>query len=182
MVRPSAWRERTWVFGTLPVGAFPAVLERLRGTAARVAELIAGATDAQLRARPEAGWSAKQHIGHLDDLHELDERRLEEFIAGIDVLTAADMTNRRTHEARHDDLPADTILARFRANRDALVDRMDRLTDAQVAATAMHPRLGQTMRLIDWAYFVAEHDDHHLAAARRAAGAARSARVTTAWG
>ncbi len=166
MIALSPWRERTWVFGTLPVGAYPAVLERLRGTAARAAELIAGATDAQLRAKPGPGWSVKQHIGHLDDLHELDVQRLEEFIASVDVLTAADMTNRRTNEGRHDDLPADTIVAHFRANRDALIDRMEQLTDAQIAVTAMHPRLEQPMRLIDWAYFVAEHDDHHLAAAR----------------
>lgn len=179
MVHPSAWRERTWVFGVLPVGAFPAVLERLRGTAARAAELIADASDAQLRARPGTGWSVKQHLGHLDDLHELDERRLAEFIAGVEALTAADMSNRRTHEARHDDLPADTIVARFRANRAALVDRMDQLTEAQVSTTAMHPRLGQPMRLIDWAYFVAEHDDHHLAAARQAL---RPPRLTTEWG
>jgi hypothetical protein len=173
MIKPSPWRDRKWVFGVLPVGAFPAVLERLRGTAARSAELIAGASDAQLRSQPGTGWSAKQHIGHLDDLHELDEQRLEEFIAKVDALTAADITNRRTHEGRHNDLPADAIVARFRANRAALVDRMDQLTEAQVEGSAMHPRLGQPMRLIDWAYFVAEHDDHHLAAARRAVREAR---------
>ena len=168
MIQPSPWRDRTWVFGVLPVGAFPAVLERLRGTAARADELIAGASDAQLRAKPASGWSAKQHIGHLDDLHELDERRLEEFIAGIDALTAADVTNRQTHEARHDDIPGDALIARFRANRATLVDHMERLTEAQISKSAIHPRLSQPMRLIDWAYFVAEHDDHHLAAARRA--------------
>jgi hypothetical protein len=30
--------------------------------------------------------------------------------------------------------------------------------------TAVHPRLGAPMRLIDHALFVADHDDHHLAA------------------
>ncbi len=29
--------------------------------------------------------------------------------------------------------------------------------------TALHPRLKTPMRLIDSLYFVAEHDDHHLA-------------------
>ena len=29
--------------------------------------------------------------------------------------------------------------------------------------TARHPRLGTPMRLIDIAFFTAEHDDHHLA-------------------
>jgi hypothetical protein len=27
----------------------------------------------------------------------------------------------------------------------------------------LHPRLKQPMRLVDHLYFVAEHDDHHLA-------------------
>ena len=30
-------------------------------------------------------------------------------------------------------------------------------------AAHFHPRLGTPMRLIDLAFFVAEHDDHHLA-------------------
>jgi len=29
--------------------------------------------------------------------------------------------------------------------------------------SALHPRLGTPLRLIDHALFVAEHDDHHLA-------------------
>jgi hypothetical protein len=30
----------------------------------------------------------------------------------------------------------------------------------------MHPRLKQPMRLVDHLFFVAEHDDHHLALIR----------------
>jgi hypothetical protein len=56
----------------------------------------------------------------------------------------------------------------MRANRLTLVERMEALTDADVAVTAMHPRLRRPLRLLDWATFVAEHDDHHLAAARAA--------------
>jgi len=29
--------------------------------------------------------------------------------------------------------------------------------------TALHPRLQQPMRVLDMAFFTAEHDDHHLA-------------------
>ena len=43
---------------------------------------------------------------------------------------------------------------------------LENLTVAEIGVTAMHPRLGIRMRLIDWAQFVADHDDHHLAAAR----------------
>lgn len=150
------------------MGAFPAVLERLRGTPARMAELIGGATDDRLRRHDPGTWSAKRHLGHLDDLHALDERRLREFLAGAAMLTAADPANRLTYETDHDSTPADAIVSRFRAHREELVARMDALTEAQVSAAATHPRLRRPMRLIDWAFFVAEHDDHHLAAARHA--------------
>jgi hypothetical protein len=32
-----------------------------------------------------------------------------------------------------------------------------------IQRTALHPRLNVPMRVLDWAYFIAEHDDHHLA-------------------
>ena len=152
----------------MPIGAFPAVLERLRGTPARMVEMIAGASDDQLRRHDEGSWSAKRHLGHLDDLHALDEIRLREFVGGAATLTAADRENRLTWETDHDAVPVVSIVARFRAHRDALVAEMERLAESQVAATAVHPRLQRPLRLIDWAYFVAEHDDHHLAAARQA--------------
>jgi len=167
MVKEGAWFERTWSF-ELPVSAFPAVLERLRGTAARMTELIAGATDDQLRWHPSESWSAKRHLGHLDDLHALDEHRLQEYLSGATLLTPADPRNRLTYETDHDAMPVEAIVARFRAHRTQLVAEMESLVESQIASTALHPRLRRPLRLIDWAYFVAEHDDHHLAAARQA--------------
>jgi len=166
MIAPLPWLERRWSL-ELPAAALPAVLERLRGTAARAAELVAGAPDAALRTR-SAGWSAQEHIAHLDDLHELDEKRLQEFLARAPALTAADMSNRRTHEARHNEEPIAAILERLRGRRAELVERMDVLSLAEAEIACLHPRLGRPLRLVDWAYFVAEHDDHHLAQARYA--------------
>ena len=165
--RPHPWFDRTWVF-TLPIGAFPAVLERLRGTPVRAEELITGVPDAMLRIRPNQTWSVKEHLAHLDDLHDLDERRLEDFLARSPALSTADLTNRRTHEANHNETSAEVIVGRLGRRRLELVHRMESLTEAEVAAVATHPRLDQPMRLIDWACFVAEHDDHHLAIARQA--------------
>jgi hypothetical protein len=34
---------------------------------------------------------------------------------------------------------------------------------AAFSRTALHPRLGTPMRLLDHVLFIAEHDDHHLA-------------------
>jgi|GEM_PF-4393916 len=36
--------------------------------------------------------------------------------------------------------------------------------------TALHPRLKTPMRIVDLAYFVAEHDDHHLSRIRELVG------------
>ncbi len=142
--------------------------------------MVAGLSDDALSGRTGQSWSVKQHLGHLDDLHELDESRLQQYIERAPALIAADMQNRRTREADHNTLPVDAIVSRLRTRRLELVDRMERLTVDQIARAATHPRLAQSLRLIDWAVFVAEHDDHHLASARlalaRAALAPRSAR------
>jgi hypothetical protein len=161
------WFERTWSFD-LPIAAFADIVERLGGTSGRMAELVAGATDDQLRWHESDAWSAKRHLGHLDDLHTLDDRRLREFLAGAEKLSPADPKNRLTWETDHDAVPVETLISRFRIHRDELVQQMRGLSESQISATAVHPRLGRPLRLIDWAYFVAEHDDHHLAAAKQA--------------
>ena len=76
------------------------------------------------------------------------------------------MTNRRTKEAGYNDVAAVTILEFLRARRTDLVKRLEELSEEQIARTALHPRLQVPMRVVDWAYFIAEHDDHHLARIR----------------
>jgi hypothetical protein len=74
------------------------------------------------------------------------------------------MRNRKTEEAGHNAARLEQILAAFRAARQSFVRRLEALTEAEVSASALHPRLQKQMRVIDMAYFTAEHDDHHLAA------------------
>src|SRR5262252_8892949 len=92
------WTDRTWTF-SLPVGVFLPLLERLRGAPVRAMDLLSAAPEALAAVCPNGSWSAKQHIGHLVDLHELDDRRLHEFINRAGVLSPADPTNLRTEEA-----------------------------------------------------------------------------------
>jgi hypothetical protein len=159
------WEQRTFRFD-LPAGVFPGIVERVRGTPARIAELVKDVPHNMLTRRVGGRWSANDHIGHLIDLDELDQTRLDEFLAGAATLSAADMSNRRTSNAGYNDVVTATILDYFRARRTELVERLENLTDAQIARTAVHPRLQVPMRVVDWAYFVAEHDDHHLARIR----------------
>lgn len=156
------WTERTFRFDR-PIRQFPNVVERLRGTPARLRSRL-GALPADVLTRRGGGkWSVQEHAGHLRDLEALDTARLDDFTAGREILTAADMTNRRTIEAHHNDRGIDEVLAGFERERGALARRLDQLDEAFVARIAQHPRLGVPMRVVDWAFFVAEHDDHHLA-------------------
>jgi hypothetical protein len=162
MITPMRWFDRSFTFD-LPLGAFPGVIERLRGTPARAAELVAGVPAEVLTHRVYGKWSPQEHIAHLSDLGILDDKRLGDFLAGASDLTVADLQNRTTETADHNRQPIAVVLERLRMGRMDLVRRMDALTEVEVGRIAIHPRLKQPMRLMDWAIFVAGHDDHHLA-------------------
>ena len=167
MIEIVPWIGREFTFD-LGFGVFPALLERLRGTPARAKQLIVGISEEMLATRPHGKWSVKDHLGHLVDLGALDGRRLGEFLGRAKVLSAADSSNRATEHGNHRETPVAEILRRLRAGREELVHELDALTEEEVGISALHPRLQTSMRVIDWVYFVAEHDDHHLATARRA--------------
>jgi hypothetical protein len=89
--------------------------------------------------------------------------RVGDYLAGSSGLTAADLKNRKTHEANHNARSVDQIMKEFREARVRLVKRVETIDPALFARSLLHPRLKQPMRLVDHLYFVAEHDDHHLA-------------------
>ncbi len=142
---------------------YPNLRVRLRGTPARLEEITRGLAQEQLVQKPEGKWSIQENAGHLLDLEPLWLTRLEEFLSGGSTLAAADVTNRKTHEARHNDASLPGILDAFRRAREELVDRLDGLSGEDFDRVARHPRLDTPMRLVDHLYFIGEHDDHHLA-------------------
>ena len=156
------WFERKFDF-TFPVEQFPNLCVRLRGTPARLEEIVRGAPRDALIAKPGDKWSAQEHAGHLLDLEPLWMTRVDDFSSDGDTLTVADLTNRGTHEAGHNARNVEEILAGFREARVRLVDHVAKFPADLFARTKLHPRLKQPMRLVDHLYFVAEHDDHHLA-------------------
>ena len=156
------WFERKFEF-TFPAEQYPNLCMRLRGTPARLEELVREAKPQDLVRKPGEKWSAQEHAGHLLDLEPLWLSRVEDFAGGGEVLTAADLSNRKTEEARHNERSAQEILGNFRKARARLVDRLGNLDSASITRTMLHPRLKTAMRLVDHLFFVAEHDDHHLA-------------------
>ena len=162
MITRTKWFERKFDFSQ-PVGVFPSVAERLRGTPARLEEMTRPLPPRVLTARPGDAWSIQEHAGHLIDLDELHEARLEDYARRLEVLRPADLTNRRTFEAGHNDTPLEELLAAFRAARAGFLRRLEAMTEEELSVSALHPRMRVPMRVIDMAVFVAEHDDHHLA-------------------
>jgi hypothetical protein len=73
------------------------------------------------------------------------------------------LSNRKTHDANHNARPLEEILTEFRAAREVLLQAVAALDSSVFARAIPHPRLNVPMRLVDHLFFVAEHDDHHLA-------------------
>ena len=162
MVDRTEWIKRQFAF-ELPLGMYGSVVERVRGTPARLEDLTRGLSREVLTRRDGDKWSIQEQAGHLLDLEELGMNRLDDFEAGREALVAADMTNQKTHEANHNSNSVENILSDFRRERMAFVARLDSYDEEFVSRTAMHPRLKTPIRVIDLAFFIAEHDDHHLA-------------------
>ena len=156
------WFDRRFSF-ELPEELFPVVVERLRGTPARIEDKVRSLSTTVLTRREGDAWSIQEHIGHLLDLDELHDARLDDYLAGAAVLRAADLANRKTWEADHKARPIEDLLQAFRRGRESFVARLDAWDESLISLTALHPRLNQPMRVIDMAFFTAEHDDHHLA-------------------
>jgi uncharacterized damage-inducible protein DinB len=157
------WVDRRFTFD-FPVGIYPELLERLRGTPARVSDRLHRVPPERLVRRPARGWSVQEHAGHLADLDDqLFLPRLDEYEFKVATLRAADLTNRATEAANHNASTLDTVLAAIAAARARVVVRLEALDPETFSRTALHPRLGRDIRLVDLLYFHAEHDDYHLA-------------------
>jgi hypothetical protein len=161
----SKWTDRRFRFD-MPAGWLPNILERLRGTPYRLRELASRLNEATSGSRIGTGWTIKEHIGHLSDLEELHEGRIDDLSEGKKILRAADMSNARTYSADHNRKSLQLLLMDFTSKRQRFVQRLENFNEDLQEAKALHPRLRTKMRVVDVAFFTAEHDDHHLASIR----------------
>jgi len=162
MIAQVEWFKRQFSFG-LPIEMFANVVERVRGTPARLEDLTRSVSREVLTRCDGDKWSIQEQAGHLLDLESLGMRRLDDYKDGSQTLVAADMTNRKTDEANLNAHTIENILDAFRKERREFVRRLDSYDEEFVQRTALHPRLNVKIRVIDLVFFIAEHDDHHLA-------------------
>jgi hypothetical protein len=161
MILQIPWFERKFNFD-FPAGLFPCILERLRGTAPRIKAMSSHLPQDVLTTKPDGTWSVLEHIGHLVDLEELHEARIDDFKRRMPVLRIADLKNRKTDEAGHNSKSTAELVQLFQRSREHFLGELLQADDEALLFTSRHPRLNQPMRLIDMAFFVAEHDDHHI--------------------
>ena len=162
MIHQTPWFERRFVFD-FPVTNFPVIFSRLEGTLFRLQAILVNADDEFASYNPD-GWSVKEHVGHLYDLEELWWKRLQDFLDRKEILSPADLTNTKTKEARHNEKTLEQLMQQFTIERQRTLETIYGFDKGTLGLTSVHPRLQQPMRLIDSLYFVAEHDDHHIAA------------------
>lgn len=156
------WIDRKFDF-SFPAELYPELTERFRGTPARIEDRVKGLYSVIVTRQNGGSWSIQENIGHLLDLEELFAWRLDDYDRNLQVLRAADMTNRKTHEALHNKRPVENILSEFRKARETNIVRLEACDPSYFSRTSLHPRLNKPMRVVDMIYFQAEHDDFHLA-------------------
>jgi uncharacterized damage-inducible protein DinB len=162
MIRVYNWVDRKFDLN-LPVWMWQNLLERLRGTPARVEDRVRAWPRELLTRRVNDKWSVQERVGHLLDVEPLWWGRLDDFDAGAETLRPADMSNLKSVEANHNAASLEQLFKDFRAARAAFVRRIENYDEAAALRTGLHPRLKTPIRVIDHITFVCEHDDHELA-------------------
>ena len=155
------WAQRKFSFVHPPwmLGDF---IERLRGTAPRIEALVVDVNDADAHRQIDGKWSIAQNIGHLSDVEELWQERLDDLKKGKKTYTPAVGARFQELAKRHQATPVNAIIHELKERRARLVDALAGASLELQQASAFHERLQVPMRRVDCAQFYAEHDDHHL--------------------
>jgi hypothetical protein len=150
------WFERTFNFG-LPKTMLPFYLERLEGTIARIEYKVRGVDNSMLSEKYDGKWSIKQNIGHLAEVDRVANKRIDEMVAGLPVLSPAVF-----EPQDYNPWPIEEVIGLFKEARLSNIKKYRGLSDMHLLKASLHPRLKLQMTPVDLAFFDAEHDDHHL--------------------
>ena len=137
-----------------------------------VADALAGATDAELDARPAPGkWSAREIIHHLADSEMTSAVRMRNVIA-TDNVAIVGYDQEVFAKRLYYDRPIAASLAAFKAARDATAELLDRLTDAEWKREGTHTEHGR-YGMDTWLTIYSAHAHDHADQIRRARASAR---------
>lgn len=162
MINRPRWFDRQFPLD-VPIELLPTIIERLRGGPVFLRDRVQSLANEVLIYRDDNKWSIQENVGHLLDLESLWIGRLQDFVDGRDELRPTDLANTQTDEHNYNAASIEDILNNFASMRASFVKDLEELDVAVIERTALHPRLKQPMRIVDMAFFVAEHDVHHMA-------------------
>ena len=155
------WAQRRFAF-VHPPWMLADFVERLRGLMPRLDVLLKGVGDEAAHVQVDGKWSIAQNVGHLSDVEELWQERLEDLRQSRPVYTAALPARFHGAAARHQSRSLRDTVVELGTRRARLVEALASAPASLQRASAFHERLQTPMRLVDCAQFYAEHDDHHL--------------------
>ena len=162
MLLPTPWFKRK--FGNInDTGLLPGIIERLAGTHARLSNQLREIPKEILIETVDDKWSIQENVGHLLNLEPLWLGRVDDIASGAKILREADLTNSSTYKSQYNFQALPNILDGFGRDRNLLVAKLRGLEPEVLKKISLHPRLLTPMTIMDLSYFIAEHDDHHLA-------------------
>ena len=150
------WFERKMNFG-LSKEMLLFYLERLRGTMVRIEKKVEQLDDRILTNQLGGKWSIKQHIGHLAEVDEIANKRIDEMLRGNAVLSPAVFEPKN-----YNPWPIKAVIEYFETTRSENLQKYQAIHPDDLLKSSEHPRLKMPMTPVDLAWFDAEHDDHHL--------------------
>lgn len=150
------WFERNLKFGHT-IEMLPYFLERLEGSIVRVHAKVKGIDDLTLSTKFNDKWSVKQNIGHLAEVDQIANRRLDEMVQGISPMSPAVF-----EPQDYNPWPIDQVVEFFKTTRLKNLSKYHSIAESDLLKSSLHPRLKVQMTPVDLAWFDAEHDDHHL--------------------
>lgn len=166
---PVKWFERLFDFEFGPE-QYDVICSRLQQAPQLLKDELGDVPEEVLQHKPGGTWSVKEHAGHLSLLEQLWRVRCLDILQQKPVLSPADLENKATTEAGFNKEPVTDLIQRFKEERSITLALLGQIDVKEDHHHSLHPRLQQPMRIIDLAYFVAEHDDHHLGRIRQLVG------------
>lgn len=161
MAEITPWFQRSFPF-PVSVELLPEVASRLRGAPDRLQAKVQRLDPELVKRKVQGKWSIQEHVGHLLDIEPLWIARVEDYGSRATELTPTDLQNTKTDAANHNATSLPSLLQGYRDSRKRLLEAIGK-ANVSGAVCLPHPRLRTPMSLVDHLYFVAEHDDHHLA-------------------
>lgn len=132
-----------------------------------VTDALAGATDAELDARPAPNkWTAREIVHHLADSEMQSAFRLRHMLAA-ERPTIAAYDEKEFAKKLHYERPIASSLAAFKAARESTAELLDRLAESDWSRQGHHPE-HETYGVEKWMQIYAAHAHDHADQIRRA--------------